>query len=159
MKNKIIVMFLAVLMLTACASTRPENKNMYVAALPLEECIKEVAPAPVPAPTTIKIDQPIMFDWDEFVIRDDQNETLDDVAGLMKQYPDTFLAIDGYASEEGPVDYNLELSIARAESVKGALVDRGISADRIQNVVGKGATTIFGDILSNNRKVVILSVE
>lgn len=157
--NKIIVMFLAVLMLTACASTS-SNNNSRVATLPLEDCIKvEVLSAPAPAPTTVQINQPIMFDWDEAVIRDDQVEILDKVAGLMKQYPDTLLAIDGYASKEGPVPYNLELSIARAESVKGALVDRGISADRIQNVVGKGATTIFGDILSNNRKVVILSVE
>ena len=153
--KKLIVLLLALSVLVACSglpSTRPEQK-LYVATLPLEECVKEI-----PKATFVNIEEAIFFDWDKSEIREDQVAKLDGLANLLK-YPDTLLVIDGYASEEGPKDYNVVLSEARANSVKGALVDRGIDADRIKTVTGNGATTIFGDLLEKNRKVVVVSIQ
>jgi len=155
MKN-LIVLLLALFVVTACASTRPENKSMYVATLPLEECERAIE---TPAPKVVKIEQAIFFDWDKSEIREDQVASLDSLANMLKEYPDTLIVINGYASKEGPSDYNVVLSQARADSVKDALIERGIDADRIETVVGNGATSIFGELLQLNRKVVVLSIQ
>ena len=117
-----------------------------------------VEPLPVKA-TKIKIIEPVLFDFDKSNIRADQEPVIDRLAALMTEYPDTLLAIDGYASKEGPENYNLKLSQRRADSVKAALVAKGIAADRIANVVGMGETTQFSDKLPPNRRVVVISVE
>ena len=77
----------------------------------------------------------------------------------MAEYPDTALILDGYASEEGASDYNLDLSQDRADSVKAALIEKGVDADRIVNAVGQGEATVFGDLLKLNRRVMVLSVD
>jgi len=159
MKKLIVLLLASLLVVSACSwlpSTRPENKNMYVATLPLEECEQAIE---TPKPTIIEISQEVFFNWDESRIRDNQVEVLDTLASKLNEYPDTLVVIDGYASKEGPKDYNMVLSQARADSVKDALVKRGVDADRIQTVVGKGATTIFGDLLESNRKVIVLSIQ
>lgn len=62
--------------------------------------------------------------------------------------------IDGFASEEGDSSYNRELSLARAEAVKKALIEYGAPEDKL-TTNGNGATTQFGD-REFNRVVVIL---
>lgn len=52
--------------------------------------------------------------------------------------------IEGYASEEGPVDFNNNLAVARAESMKKALISYGAPEDKLI-VKGCGSTTEFGD--------------
>jgi outer membrane protein OmpA-like peptidoglycan-associated protein len=127
------------------------------------ECVVEVlAPEPVVIPpkvTKINILEPVMFDWDKSNIRADQEIVIDKVAALMAEYPDTMLALKGHASVEGTDDYNLALSQRRADSVKAALVAQGVSADRIVSAIGEGETSIFGDILKTNRRVMVLSVD
>lgn len=100
-----------------------------------------------------------MFDFDKSDIRADQEIILDKVDILMDTYPDTDLVINGYASTEGSEEYNLGLSQRRANAVKDALIKRGIPADRIKKVTGKGEVGIFGEILKLNRRAVILDVK
>lgn len=62
--------------------------------------------------------------------------------------------IEGYASEEGPIDFNNKLANARAESMKKALVNYGAPEDKL-TVKGCGVTTDFGDNEFN--RIVIVS--
>lgn len=62
--------------------------------------------------------------------------------------------ITGYASLEGDEIYNQELSLHRAESVRDALVSRGVDPDRL-TVVGGGPTNKFGSSYELNRTVVV----
>lgn len=78
---------------------------------------------------------------------------LDELADEMKSNNDEYV-VTGYASLEGSERYNRELSIKRAEAIKKCLVDRGVSADRIETVAG-GATDKFGPAYEQNRIVVI----
>lgn len=73
------------------------------------------------------------------------------VAKYMKNHPESKILIKGYASPEGNPELNQKLSVARAQSVKDALVSRyGIAASRL-TIQGMGATDELFDELDFNR--------
>jgi outer membrane protein OmpA-like peptidoglycan-associated protein len=162
MKKLIMLLMCVSLILTVgCAGSMFSNtpyKKVMAEEMTIsiaEPAAKEVA---IPAAVQIvRIKEKIMFDFDKAVIRDDQKETISKVAELLNEFPETAIALDGYASKEGPVDYNQALSLSRAQAVKDALVAEGVAADKI-NVLGHGATSDFGDILKSNRRVMVLSI-
>jgi len=51
-----------------------------------------------------------------------------------RSIPVSSFLIEGHCDDRGSVEYNLALGTSRAESVKQALVQRGISAERIRTV-------------------------
>jgi len=112
----------------------------------------------VPDSPVVRVNEPVMFDFDSDVIRDDQIPNISNVAEIMKDNSDVVLKLEGYASIEGAKKYNLGLSERRAKSVKNTLVDFGISSDRI-STIGMGETTQFGEELSLNRRVLILYIK
>ena len=65
-------------------------------------------------------------------------DKLDAVADMMKAQPDVTLSIIGHASNIGSQSYNLRLTRRRAIAVKTLLMRRGIAADRLHPVVGRG---------------------
>jgi len=64
---------------------------------------------------------------------------LRELADTLQANPDLSLLIEGHTDNEGEPDYNMQLSLDRAESVKKALLRYGIAENRIQ-VKGFGAT-------------------
>ena len=73
------------------------------------------------------------------------------IAKYMKNHPESKILIKGYASPEGNPELNQKLSVARAQSVKDALVSRyGIAASRL-TIQGMGATDELFDELDFNR--------
>ncbi len=66
----------------------------------------------------------VYFDFDQYRIKREYYPELDVVAGILKQNPNLKLEIQGYASNEGPVEYNRKLGMKRAEEVKKYLVER-----------------------------------
>lgn len=79
-------------------------------------------------------------------------------AGLLSQYPDTKVIVKGYADSKGDENYNMTLSRNRAEAVKNALVEAGVSQSRIF-ASGHGSTGTY-DVGTGNqlsRKVEIIA--
>jgi outer membrane protein OmpA-like peptidoglycan-associated protein len=58
--------------------------------------------------------------------------TLADVSQILQAYPNTRVRIEGYTDNTGSSQINMTLSQRRAESVRDALVSRGVPTDRIQ---------------------------
>lgn len=56
---------------------------------------------------------------------------IQDVAQVLKQYPELSIVLEGWASPTGKVDYNKQLSMRRSESVEQALLSNSISPNRI----------------------------
>jgi outer membrane protein OmpA-like peptidoglycan-associated protein len=73
----------------------------------------------------------LMFDSGKSTLRAGSAEQLDNVAAILKAYPNVRIAIAGFTDNVGNAGANLQLSRARAQAVKDALTSRGISADRL----------------------------
>jgi outer membrane protein OmpA-like peptidoglycan-associated protein len=106
----------------------------------------------------VKINEAVMFDYDSNVITKDGNTILDKVASVLKDNPEMKVYLTGYASIEGSDQYNQGLSQRRVDAVKVSLMDRGISADRM-TTEAKGETSLWGELLENNRRVMVLSLD
>ena len=103
------------------------------------------SPPPVQLPRSSEMDegitvlpfQPIFFDYDQYAIRPDQQQALEDNTQLLLQHPGLRVVIEGYCDDRGSSEYNRTLGQKRAQSVKLALVQAGVRPDRIE-------TTSFG---------------
>lgn len=75
--------------------------------------------------------QPIYFDFDRSLIRDDAKGAMKANADWLKANPKVTIKIEGNCDERGTKEYNQALGQRRAASAKKYLTDMGISAKRI----------------------------
>lgn len=81
----------------------------------------------------------INFDFDRDNVRGNVRKRLSRVIELLKERPEIDVQIVGYTDNTGSVQYNLGLSLRRAESVRDYMVSRGIPSARL-SVAGRGMT-------------------
>jgi outer membrane protein OmpA-like peptidoglycan-associated protein len=74
----------------------------------------------------------IEFDLAKATIRPSSRPTLDEAAGVLKEYPALRISISGHTDDVGDHNKNVDLSKARADSVKAYFVAQGIDAARIE---------------------------
>jgi len=74
----------------------------------------------------------IFFDYDKADIRASEQPSLQGDAQFLQQHPSIHITVEGYCDERGSTEYNLALGTNRADTVKNALVQAGISGDRIK---------------------------
>lgn len=101
----------------------------------------------------------IHFDFDKASIQPSSNGLLDEIATTLRNNPLWTLSIIGHTDSIGEPAYNQLLSRKRADSVKAAIVRRGIAPERLITA-GAGASepvasnkTLQGRAL--NRRVVL----
>ncbi len=100
------------------------------------------APAAPPAPTASAAEEElfsqtvkdIFFEYDKFDISPDQQAALRGDIDFLKQHANVRFTVEGHCDERGSTEYNLALGDNRANSVKNALVQGGVSADRIKTI-------------------------
>jgi outer membrane protein OmpA-like peptidoglycan-associated protein len=66
----------------------------------------------------------ILFDFDKSTIRPDSKAALDRVAEIIRSKSRGEVKIEGFTDSKGAADYNLRLSMARAQSVMNWLIER-----------------------------------
>ena len=79
---------------------------------------------------TFTEDAGVYFDTNKSNVKGTSATTLDKLAGIFKEYPKSYILVEGHTDSAGPEDYNMKLSQQRAESVTNYLVANGISAGR-----------------------------
>lgn len=99
----------------------------------------------------------VRFDTNKSTLTGAAKNNLDKLVTVFNQYPDTDIVIYGYTDSTGPADFNLKLSLDRANSVKSYLTGKGLLASRF-SVQGMGiadpiATNDTPDGRSKNRRV------
>ncbi len=83
----------------------------------------------------------IYYDFNQYIIRRGAGKELDALAQLMNQYPSMEVELTAHTDSRGNDQYNLELSLKRAESAKRYLIQKGIRGSRII-AMGQGETQI-----------------
>ena len=76
----------------------------------------------------------VLFDYDKSNIRGDQTRNAQGDAAFLEQHPSIKVMVEGHCDDRGSEEYNLALGTSRAESLKQALLQQGVSPDRIKTV-------------------------
>ena len=85
---------------------------------------------PIEIGETVRLNN-IFFDFNKSVLRSESFQELDRVVKLMKDNPYIEIEIAGHTDNVGADEYNLNLSLERANSVVAYIVSKGISQNRI----------------------------
>jgi peptidoglycan-associated lipoprotein len=104
--------------------------------------------------------QIIYFDFDRYNLRTDARAAAEFDAGVLAEYTDWLVTIEGHCDERGTDEYNLALGERRANTVKEFLVNYGIDAVRLSTVsYGEERPANMGhneDAWSLNRRAVLV---
>jgi len=74
----------------------------------------------------------VHFDFDKYNIRPDQMPIVKEVANILKDMKGNYtVRIEGNCDEWGSDEYNYALGLKRAKTVKSALIDLGVDADKL----------------------------
>ncbi|GAB4510007.1 MAG: OmpA family protein [Sulfuricaulis sp.] len=93
-----------------------------------------------PQKEEINIAEKALFDFDRAELRHEDRQRLDEVISQMGNIPeDATIQITGYTDSIGSEEYNLALSMRRAQAAQEYLVDKGIDRRRIV-IAGMGTS-------------------
>ncbi len=98
-----------------------------------EEALKKEATAREAALKELKLET-IFFDYNQWVIREDQRELMTRNAEIIKAHPNIRVLLEGNCDERGTAEYNLALGQKRAEAAKAFLVGLGLDAGRTKTI-------------------------
>ncbi len=120
-----------------------------------------VAPPPPPPPAaTAKKSFIVFFDFDKSNITSQAQTTINDAVAAAKAGNSARVTLTGHTDRSGSEQYNMALSLRRAEAVKANMIKQGIPASAIV-VIGKGESqplvpTADGVREPQNRRVEIV---
>lgn len=140
------------------------RRDFLAAMEALETQVKPVA-APAPAPAAAPVAQvkaerfQVFFDFNQDKLSPEADKIVTEVAKAAKAAGYPKLSIGGYTDLAGSAEYNIRLSLRRAEVVRRALIAQGVPADRL-TAEGHGkadplVATADGVREPQNRRVVI----
>jgi outer membrane protein OmpA-like peptidoglycan-associated protein len=75
----------------------------------------------------------VLFDLDQADLKPAGQQTIGRLAEFMREYENRRVRVEGYTDSTGSDSYNQQLSERRAESVRNALVNQGISSTRVES--------------------------
>jgi hypothetical protein len=94
-------------------------------------------PAPVAAPSYM-----VFFDWDRSDLSPQAQSTIGQAAQAWKTGGNPSITAIGHTDTSGPADYNMALSLRRANAVKNSLIQDGVPASAI-STIGRGETQLL----------------
>lgn len=84
----------------------------------------------------LDLNVPLVFDnvnfkTNDYSLNDSAKVQLDKLVDIMTSHPSIYLAVEGHTDNEGKDDYNLILSLKRAQTIVGYLCSKGIESARL----------------------------
>jgi outer membrane protein OmpA-like peptidoglycan-associated protein len=101
----------------------------------------------------------VKFDSGSAALSPEARDQIDDIAIILRAYPNAVVTITGYTDNSGSEHANMALSKARADAVAGRLTAKGVQGERV-HAEGLGSQTPVSDNASDggradNRRVAI----
>jgi outer membrane protein OmpA-like peptidoglycan-associated protein len=118
---------------------RPATQSLTINLL-LSPLANNILREPIKTGTIIVLEN-IYYDFNKSAIRLGEARELDALVSLMYQFPSMEIELTAYTDSRGSEEYNLDLSVKRAESAKEYLIGKGISANRVK-AVGMGESKL-----------------
>ena len=131
-------------MVTSARIATEEGMNDFI-----EKVFLKRKPVPVKAVEEPKVVEKIVlnairFDFDKSDIKPEYYPVLDEAIDILKKHPDKKVIIEGHTCWIGTEEYNMELSLRRAASVKNYLISNGLNADKL-SIKGYGEERPIAD--------------
>ena len=123
MLRKLLILFATTLAIAACSSEPPP-------------------PPPSPPPPVAPPSYMVFFDWDSSRLSPQALNTLSQVVTTFRNTGSARLTATGHTDTSGSPQYNMALSLRRANAVKDELVRQGVPAAAI-TVIGKGESELL----------------
>ncbi len=92
----------------------------------------------------LTFDSGLLFGFDSYQLTTKTRANLDDLADILKKYPDTEIVVEGHTDGVGSDSYNMTLSKRRANAVSNYLSQKGVPKSRL-TVNGYGKTRPVAD--------------
>jgi hypothetical protein len=133
----------------------------FATASLLAACSEPAPPPPPPPPPPVQATSfMVFFDWDRSNLSAQAESTIGQAANAYKTTGSARVTATGHTDTSGPENYNMALSLRRANTVKDSLVRNGVPASAI-SVIGKGESqplvqTADGVREPQNRRVEIV---
>jgi outer membrane protein OmpA-like peptidoglycan-associated protein len=97
----------------------------------------------------------VFFNFDSSELLPGAYSELKRVAGVLNQYPQTAIRVEGYTDATGSEAYNQKLSERRAQAVANVLIQQGVLSQRIRTF-GYGESQLISSDDAMNRRVKIV---
>jgi outer membrane protein OmpA-like peptidoglycan-associated protein len=75
----------------------------------------------------------VLFETNRSTLLPGAEKNIEQLSQFMNKYPDRKIVVEGHTDSRGSAEYNMLLSKRRADSVKNALVEKGIDESRIHD--------------------------
>lgn len=133
---------------TVAMVIEPPNTDEIEDVLNQRKSEPEAAPTPVVIPVATPVAAPaftselstsVPFEFNAYELGMAAMLEAEKIAELMNSYPGTIISLTGHADATGTEDYNMLLSMQRAETIASYLEMRGVGSERI-SVDGRGET-------------------
>lgn len=112
----------------------PGGTQDATARVTVNERVADATPSPSDEDLFAKNVKDVLFDYDKSDIRSDQAPNAQGDAAFLLQHPSIKVLVEGHCDDRGSEEYNLALGTSRAESLKHALLQQGVSEDRVKTV-------------------------
>ncbi len=165
MRLKLISLFAATLLLTACGSTAEESADTTGggSSTSTTSSTGGTTSQALPGPEAgsqedlvVNVGDRVLFGYDRSDLNPSARATVEALAVWLKSFPSVTMSIEGHADERGTREYNLALGERRANSVQDYLIALGVNPNRISTIsFGKERPVVLGsneDSWAQNRR-------
>ena len=147
MHLKLLALFAAAVLLTACSSDQEETARATGSGTVATGSAPTTQVLPAPGGPTqeglvVEVGDRIFFGYDQSDIKPEAQATLEALAAWLNTYPSATLTLEGHCDERGSSAYNLVLGEKRAKAVRNYLAELGVKTFRV-NIVSYGEERPF----------------
>ena len=136
MKTVVVLKFASLIALSstviACASSPKVVSEQPSIEAALDQALETPTPEIVETDRgpSLSLDN-VLFDFEQSSLRPEAHSTIEKASQYLESNPDRTALIEGHTDHTGEADYNQNLSIARSQTIKDALIAQGISENRL----------------------------